>query len=78
MEFLKLLIFSARHGDWYLTSDCDLLLEFGISSSTMQELMSFVGHGTPVVSCCFVGSERLCTASQDGIISLWDLTTGHR
>lgn len=67
--------------DWRLTMEWSalcLFLSLNCALVFLQELLSFVGHGTPVVSCCFVGSDRLCTASQDGIISLWDLSTGHR
>ncbi|XP_065187507.1 telomerase protein component 1-like [Sycon ciliatum] len=55
--------------------DCSVKI---FSLATGKEVQSFVGHGTPVVACCFVGRNRLCTASQDGNISLWDLDTGFR
>ena len=45
---------------------------------TGRETGTFIGHAGPVMGVCFVGSMQLCSASQDGRLSLWDIKGGHR
>lgn len=46
--------------------------------NTTKELRSFHGHAIAITSCSFAGTWKLCSASQDGVISVWDVNTGHR
>lgn len=38
----------------------------------------FVGHAAPISAVCFAGNERLISGSNDGGLSVWDVTNGHR
>jgi telomerase protein component 1 len=41
-------------------------------------LKLFIGHAAPISALCFVGNERLVSGSNDGGLSVWDVTNGHR
>jgi len=45
---------------------------------TGRENGTFIGHAGPIMGVCFVGANQLCSASQDGRLSLWDVRGGHR
>ncbi|XP_074640264.1 telomerase protein component 1-like isoform X2 [Tubulanus polymorphus] len=45
---------------------------------TGKELRIFIGHSDAITSICFAGSDRLCTASADNTLSLWNVNDGHR
>jgi WD40 repeat protein len=47
-------------------------------AATTNELGTFVGHGTAVVSLCFVGMDRLCSGSDDGQLCVWDVDRQYR
>jgi telomerase protein component 1 len=55
--------------------DCTVKL---YNLTTGREVKSFVGHGDGISSCCFAGKLRLCSASLDGKLSLWEINEGHR
>ena len=44
----------------------------------IQELKSFIGHAKGITACSFAGTSKLCSASEDGMISVWDVNAGHR
>ncbi|XP_011406078.1 PREDICTED: telomerase protein component 1-like [Amphimedon queenslandica] len=43
-----------------------------------KEIKSLVGHSSSVNCLCFVSQDRLCSASHDNTLSLWNLTEGFR
>ena len=49
-----------------------------IPFSGAQELKTFTGHSSEITDVCFAGSSRLCSASADKTLSLWDAHSGHR
>ncbi|XP_077996822.1 telomerase protein component 1-like [Glandiceps talaboti] len=57
------------------TRDCSLKMYDMI---TGKEVMSFTGHSGSISDCCFTGKNKLCSASWDGTLSLWDIKDGHR
>ena len=77
------------HGDPALTvaiSPDGRLLVTGHKSSiiriydidTGKEIKSLVGHSSSVNCLCFVSQDRLCSASHDNTLSLWNVTEGFR
>ena len=46
--------------------------------ATGREVATFTGHAGPITGVTFVSDARLCTASKDSTLSLWDLKEGHR
>jgi len=44
----------------------------------LQDIKTLVGHSHQVTSLCYVGADRLCSASADNTLSLWNLAVGHR
>jgi len=57
------------------SADCLIRL---YNTSTSRLLKLFVGHGAPISALCFVGNDRLASGSNDGAVSVWDVTNGHR
>ena len=55
--------------------DCTVKL---YSIQTGRENGTFIGHAGAIMGVCFVGVNQLCSASQDGRLSLWDIKGGHR
>ena len=55
--------------------DCTVKL---YNIQTGREGGTFIGHAGPIMGVCFVGVNQLCSASQDGRLSLWDIRGGHR
>ena len=55
--------------------DCTVKL---YNIQTGREGGTFIGHAGPIMGVCFVGVNHLCSASQDGRLSLWDIRGGHR
>eukprot|EP00794_Sanderia_malayensis_P012166 gene12166-13421_t len=47
-------------------------------TSTGSDAGSFIGHSAAISSCCFVGRQRIVSASLDGTLSVWDVAGGHR
>ena len=45
---------------------------------TGKETLTLIGHSDQVTSVCFVGNGKLCSASGDTTLGIWDLSTGHR
>ena len=45
---------------------------------TGVEVATFTGHAGAITGLTFVGNGRLCTASKDCMLSLWDVKNGHR
>ena len=45
---------------------------------TGKEMKSLVGHSSSVNCLCFVTQDRLCSASHDNTLSLWNVTEGFR
>ena len=45
---------------------------------TGKQVKEFCGHSDAITGVCFVGDERLCSASADESLSLWNLDSGHR
>ena len=43
----------------------------------VQEIHSFSGHSGAITACCYA-EDKLCSASTDSTISVWDLNTGQR
>ena len=46
--------------------------------NTTKELKTFIGHSSSITSCSFIGTNKICSASEDGSISIWDVQGGHR
>ncbi|XP_013407026.1 telomerase protein component 1 isoform X1 [Lingula anatina] len=46
--------------------------------NTGKEQRSFTGHSHTISDVCFVGKDKICSASLDQTLSLWDLNDGHR
>jgi telomerase protein component 1 len=57
------------------SADCLVRL---YNTSTSRLLKLFVGHAAPISALCFAGNERLISGSNDGGLSIWDVTNGHR
>lgn len=57
------------------SADCLIRL---YNTSTSRLLKLFVGHAAPISALCFVGNERLVSGGNDGGLSIWDVTNGHR
>ena len=55
--------------------DCTVKL---YNIQTGRENGTFIGHAGAIMGVCFVGVNQLCSASQDGRLSLWDIRGGHR
>lgn len=55
--------------------DCTVKL---YNIQTGRDSGTFIGHAGPIMGVCFVGANYLCSASQDGRLSLWDIRGGHR
>jgi len=47
-------------------------------AATGNDVGNFIGHANSVTSCCFVGLQRLVSASLDCTLSVWDVSGGHR
>ncbi|CAF3633220.1 unnamed protein product [Rotaria sordida] len=57
------------------SADCLIRL---YNTSTSRLLKLFVGHAAPISALCFVGNDRLASGSNDGGLSVWDVSNGHR
>ncbi|CAF2533417.1 unnamed protein product [Rotaria sp. Silwood2] len=57
------------------SADCLVRL---YNTSTSRLLKLFVGHAAPISALCFVGNDRLVSGSNDGGLSVWDVSNGHR
>ncbi|CAF0783335.1 unnamed protein product, partial [Didymodactylos carnosus] len=57
------------------SADC-LVRLYNISTSRL--IKSFIGHAAPISSLSFCGNDHLCSGSNDGGLSVWDVEKGHR
>ena len=57
------------------TADCLTRL---YNTSTSRLLKLFVGHAAPISALTFVGDDRLVSGSDNGELSVWDVSNGHR
>ncbi|CAF3851362.1 unnamed protein product [Rotaria magnacalcarata] len=57
------------------SADCLVRL---YNTSTARLLKLFVGHAAPISAVCFAGNDRLVSGSNDGGLSIWDVSNGHR
>ncbi|XP_066270990.1 telomerase protein component 1-like [Branchiostoma lanceolatum] len=57
------------------TEDCVVHL---YELATGKQLKSFVGHANKITDCCFVGTNKICSSSADGNLSIWDVSGGYR
>ena len=57
------------------SADCLIRL---YNTSTSRLLKLFIGHAAPISAVCFVGDDRLVSGSDDGGLSVWDVSNGHR
>lgn len=46
--------------------------------ATGKEAHTFIGHAAGISDVCFVGTQSVCSASQDTTLSLWDTKQGIR
>ena len=46
--------------------------------ATGRETHTFIGHAAGITAVCFVGMHRVCSASRDSTLSLWDTRQGIR
>lgn len=56
------------------TANGDVLI---YDKETSKEVNSFSGHTGSITACCYAGN-KLCSASTDASISVWDIETGQR
>lgn len=57
------------------TENCDVSL-YVIATGAL--LKKFQGHSGKINDICFVGNDSFCTASNDGLASLWNVSGGYR
>ncbi|CAF1250551.1 unnamed protein product [Rotaria magnacalcarata] len=57
------------------SADCLVRL---YNTSTARLLKLFAGHAAPISAVCFAGNDRLVSGSNDGGLSIWDVSNGHR
>jgi telomerase protein component 1 len=57
------------------TENCEIRL-FAMASANLLKVLQ--GHSGRINSTCFVDNDTLCSASSDGIASIWNTTDGYR
>ena len=57
------------------TDNCEIKL---FSLATASLLRTLQGHSGRINELCFVGERSLCSASADGLASLWSVDAGFR
>ena len=57
------------------TKNCEIKL---YNSNTAALIRNFQGHSGRINQLCFAGEEILCSASSDGIASIWNVNEGFR